>query len=93
MRRIPFGDAHRLACLEDLGNFRIEVDHHRLALLDLVVALIHLLLDPIVESLADNGVDHVPQVGPRQLLDLLLDRQEVEDLAVTQSEFEDALHF
>ena len=93
VRRIPFADAHRLACLKYLGNFRIEVDHHRLALLDLVVALIHPLLDPIVESLPDDGVDHVPLIGPRQLLDLLLDRQEVEDFAMAQSKFEDALHF
>ena len=61
--------------LEDLGYLRVHVDEHVLLGLDLVVALLHLRLDPDSERLANDRIDDIGYVLTRQLLDLLLNRE------------------
>ena len=61
--------------LEDLGDLWIHVDEHVLFRLDLVIALLHLRLDPESEWVPHYRIDDVGYELPGQLLDLLLDRE------------------
>ena len=88
---VSLADADRGALLEDLRDLGVQLDQHVLALLDLLVALVDLLLYPVAERLAHDGVDDVPDVGSRQLLDLLLDREVLEYSRVNIGEAEQAL--
>ena len=76
---------------EDGGDLRVHVDHHVLVGLDLVVALPHLGLDPLGEGLADDGVDEVRDVLPRQLLHLLLDGEVPSQLRIRAGKCLDVL--
>jgi len=78
--------ADGLALSEDLGDLRVHVDHEVLLGLDLVVALLHLRLDPLGERWSDDRVDHVGDVLPRQLLHLLLDGEVLVDARVLVGE-------
>ena len=61
--------------LEDLSDLWIHVDEHVLLGLDLVIALLHLRLDPESEWVPHDRIDDVGYELPGQLLDLLLDRE------------------
>ena len=59
-----------LAGLEPCEDLRVHVDSEVLLLDELLVPLGDLLVDPVLERLADDGVDEVGDVGPGQLLHL-----------------------
>ena len=60
--------------MEDLGNLWIHLNHVVSFDGNLLVPLVHLVIDPILEFLAHNGMDHVSEVSPTQLGNLLAGR-------------------
>ena len=77
--------------MEDLGNLRVHRDHVVALYGNLLVPLVHLVVDPVLELLAHDGVDHVRKVGPAQLGDLLAGRQCSFHISVVLGELEDVL--
>jgi hypothetical protein len=62
-----------LTGLEDLGDFRVHIDHHVLLGLDFGVPLLHLALHPQSEGIAGDGVYDISYILSRQFFNLLLD--------------------
>ena len=84
--------AHGRALREDPRDVGVEADQHVLLILDLGVALVDLAVHPVLERLADDGVDDVAEVGPGELLDLLRDGQMLQHLRVLLGEVQHRLH-
>ena len=61
--------------LEDLRYLWVHVDQHVLLGFDLVVALLHLGLDPLGERRTHDREDYIRDVLARQLLELFLNRE------------------
>ena len=57
--------------MEDGGDLGVHGDDVVALERDLLVAELHLGVDPVLELLAHDGVDHVGEVGPAELGDLL----------------------
>ena len=58
MKRIKL-TAHSSGLPENLGYLRVHLDHDILLHGNLCVAILNLLLDPIIEGLAEHGGDYV----------------------------------
>ena len=61
MIKINFGilTAHSRGFPEDLGNFRVHLDHKVLLNRHLGMAVLNLLLDPFIEDLSQHGSNNV----------------------------------
>jgi len=62
-----------LTGLEDLGDFRVHIDHHVLLCLDFGVPLLHLALYPQSEGIAGDSVYDISYILSRQFFNLFLD--------------------
>ena len=72
-----------------LSDAALELDLHALLLRELFVASKALLVDPLLEGLADEGVDDVADVRPGHLPDLPHDRKGSLDSRIGEAEVED----
>ena len=76
---------------ESLKDLWIHSDHHVFLLLDLFIALGHLILHPRLEVALHHGVDHVANPGLGSLMQLLVVGQEFVDLRVVRAELPDLI--
>ena len=81
--------AHRLTGSEDLGYFRIHVDHHILLCLDLIIPLLHLRPNTNRKWVPNNSIYEVGDVLTWELLYFLLYREVFVDSRILASK---ALH-
>ena len=72
-----------------LSDAALELDLHALLLRELFVASKALLVDPLLEGLADEGVDDVADVRPGHLPDLPHDGEGSLDSRIGEAEVED----
>ena len=77
--------------MEDPSDAWIHGDHLIALLGHPLVAGVDLLRDPVLESLAHLGVDHVGKVRSAELGDLLRRRERIFHILVTAGEVEDVL--
>ena len=76
----------RHSCLSDAG---LELDLHAVLLLEELIPLLAVLSHPLLEGLADEGVDDVADVAPGHLADLPDDGKGVDDGAAGEAEVQD----
>ena len=77
--------------MEDGGDPGVHLDHVVALLGHPLVAGVDLVRDPVLKPLAQDGVDHVGQVRPAELGDLLRRRERIFHILVTAGEVEDVL--
>ena len=70
---------------------RIEGDGRVVVLREPIVSILAALLDPLLEGLANSGVDHVADVGPGHLTDLSEHGERVHDVCVGEPEVQDVV--
>ena len=73
---ISFNGAHSSRFSKDSSNFWIHLDVEVSFLSSLSVPLIDSVIDPICERPANNGIDNVGDVLPRELVHLHLGHRE-----------------
>ena len=72
-----------------LSDAGLEFDLHAVLLLEELIPLLAVLGDPLLEGLADEGVDDVADVAPGHLADLPDDGKGVDDGAAGEAEVQD----
>ena len=78
--------------LKNRQYLRVQLHLHLVLLLELGVACRYLLVDPLLERLADDGVDDIAQPLSGQLLDLIgVLRQDEHDLRMLLGELDEVL--
>ena len=88
---VSFAGAHGRALREDARDVGVEAHQHILLILDLYVTLSNFSIYPLFERIAYDGINQVTEIGSRQLPDLPLDGQVVEDLGMLLYELEHQL--
>ena len=83
--------AHLRRGSESLEDLWIHSDHHVFLLLDLLISLGHLILNPCLEVIFHHGVDYIANPGLGSLVQFLIIGQELVDFRVVRAELPDLI--